>query len=97
MHNAVKKTNNLSVSRPPLDLSVCAEHAPVLARSAGPYKLEDVFPIHRIKRRYQVLQHISQCHQHQSGKEQQQRWNNDQLLKKRGNWLLATRDKHFCS
>lgn len=32
MYNAVKKTNNLSVSRPPWDLSACAEHAPVLAQ-----------------------------------------------------------------
>lgn len=32
MYNAVKKNNNLSVSRPPRDLSACAEHAPVLAQ-----------------------------------------------------------------
>lgn len=50
--------------------------------SAGPYKPGDAFPIRRIKRRYQVLQHISQ-----PGKEQQQRWNSDQLnlpIKKEG-------------
>lgn len=28
----LKKTNNLSVSRPPRDLSACAEHAPVPAQ-----------------------------------------------------------------
>lgn len=71
--------------------------------STGPYKPEDVFPIHRIKRRYQVLQHISQ---RQSGKEQQQRWNSDQLnppvkkegevvtLNKRQTLLFLGRDVH---
>lgn len=64
--------------------------------STGPYKQRDVFPIRQIKRHYQVLQQISQRHQRESHKEQEQRCNGDQLnlpLKKKkkntqgGKWL----------
>lgn len=64
--------------------------------SAGPYKPGDVFPIRRIRRRYQVLQHISQHHQRQPGKEQQQRGNSDQLnlpTKKQGKMVTLNKEQ----
>lgn len=73
------KKKNLSVSRPPQDLSACAEHAPVLARQCRSLQADRHVSHMLDQKTYQVLQHISQRRQCESHKEEQQRCNSDQL------------------